>query len=393
MSEAAFQVYSKDYSRKEKQVKLVKARIDKDLSAFNGNDDFHFGTSPKGILDIDIVSNANEIDFITKKGLRQYQFTYKGTTDYAGAEAHVIYFDQKDGIRESLYEGKIFIDTETLAFLEFNYRASPKGLKYWQMPGASKLLMKLARLSIDMVQDSFQVTYRKRGDKYYLAHVLETTLWHIIGGKEHFEMDPIRMKYNYLVTRVDTGNVMPFASEDLMRPTRFMEMTVQHGVSDTADPFWNEYNLILPEFDVDSAARVIHQNNAKLDLKAAIEKRLSKIKGDKASRIDSILNYYYLSKKFNGSALVEYEGKILYDRSFGLADKDKKLSNDSNTMFRIGSASKPFTSMLIMQLAMENKLSISDSAGRYLPGYVHGQVTIEQLLTHQSGIPNYTNNY
>ena len=115
---------------------------------------------------------------------------------------------------------------KTWLFWSFHIRLSPKGIKYWSFPGAPKLLMKLARLSIEMLQDSFKVTYQKYGDKYYLAHVQETTLWHIMGGKEHFELDPLRMKYNYLVTKIDTSDVKTFESEELMRPTRFMEMTV-----------------------------------------------------------------------------------------------------------------------------------------------------------------------
>jgi CubicO group peptidase (beta-lactamase class C family) len=392
MSEAAFQIYNADYARKNKQVKLIKARIDKDLTAFNGNDDFHFGTSPKGLLDIDIVSNANANDIIHENGIKQYQFIYKGTTQYNGAEAHVIFFDQKDGIRKSLNQGRMIIDAQSLAFLEFSFRLSPKGIKYWSFPGAPKLLMKLARLQIDMLQDSFKVTYQKYGDKYYLGHVQETTLWHIMGGKEHFELDPLRMRYNYLVTKIDTTNASPFESQDLMRPTRFMEMTVRKNITDSIDPFWDEYNLILPEFDVDSAARIIHQNNETLNFKAALEKRLSKIKGDKIVRIDSILAYYHGLNQFNGSALVEYDGKIIFSKSFGPADKEKNIQNNVHTQFRIGSATKSFTAVLIMQLADEKKLSVTDTVGRFLPGYVHGHLTIEQLLTHQSGIPNYTNN-
>jgi CubicO group peptidase (beta-lactamase class C family) len=46
--------------------------------------------------------------------------------------------------------------------------------------------------------------------------------------------------------------------------------------------------------------------------------------------------------------------------------------------------------MLIMLLENEGKLNLSDSIGMYLPEYIHGKITIEQLLTHQSGVPNYT---
>ncbi|MBS1975714.1 MAG: beta-lactamase family protein, partial [Bacteroidetes bacterium] len=59
------------------------------------------------------------------------------------------------------------------------------------------------------------------------------------------------------------------------------------------------------------------------------------------------------------------------------------------TGFRIGSTSKQFTALLIMQLINENKISTGDTAGKFIPGFRHGSVTIQQLLTHQSGIPDY----
>ncbi|CAF3491415.1 unnamed protein product, partial [Rotaria sp. Silwood2] len=61
------------------------------------------------------------------------------------------------------------------------------------------------------------------------------------------------------------------------------------------------------------------------------------------------------------------------------------------TQYRIGSLTKTFTSLLIMQLIAENKLSLQDTIGKFLPTYVNKHITIQQLLTHTSGIPSYTN--
>jgi CubicO group peptidase (beta-lactamase class C family) len=83
---------------------------------------------------------------------------------------------------------------------------------------------------------------------------------------------------------------------------------------------------------------------------------------------------------------------VIYEKGFGLADLAVNKLNTVESQFRIGSTSKQFTAMLIMQLVQEGKLSVDDSAGKFLPGFTNGKVTILQLLTHQSGIPNYTDN-
>ncbi len=159
--------------------------------------------------------------------------------------------------------------------------------------------------------------------------------------------------------------------------------------TDGTDAFWSDYNLIQSDYNVDSASRIIRANNETLNYKRKLTAQLRKYKDDKTLRIDSILSFYYEKGLFNGAALVKYQGKIIYEKGFGFADKTTKLSNSGQTQFRIGSTSKQFTAMLIMELANENKLSLQDSAGKYLPGFQNGKVTIEELLTHQSGIPDY----
>ena len=286
----------------------------------------------------------------------------------------------------------MIIDAENLAFLEFRFRLSPKGIKYWSLGFSKKMLLSLSRIRIDILQDSSVITYRKYGEKYFLNHVKGVSLWHIVGGRDRFELNPFRLRNDYLVTSIDTASVEPFTDTEVFANSRFLENSTRTDDPNGIDSFWNEYNLIYPEFDVDSVATIINKNNLSLNHKDLLEKSLEKVKKDKAVRIDSILSFYHRMDQFNGNALIEYNGNIIYQKSFGLANAEKQLSNNNMTQFRIGSASKQFTSMLIMQLVKEGKIAVDDSVGKFLPEYIHGKVTIQQLMTHQSGIPNYTNN-
>lgn len=114
---------------------------------------------------------------------------------------------------------------------------------------------------------------------------------------------------------------------------------------------------------------------------------------DKVARIDSLFNFCYENGMFNGSALVAENGRVIYSKGFGYADFDWNLPNAPNTKFRIGSITKQFTAMLIMQLVEKGKIRLDGHITDYLPNYrkdTGGKVTIHHLLTHTSGIPNYT---
>lgn len=113
----------------------------------------------------------------------------------------------------------------------------------------------------------------------------------------------------------------------------------------------------------------------------------------KAEKIESLLNEYYKFKVFNGSVLVAEDGKVIYKNGFGLANMEWNIPNTPDTKFRVGSVTKQFTAMLIMQLVEEGKLKLNVPITTYIPDYPKDKgdkITIHHLLTHTSGIPNYT---
>lgn len=112
-----------------------------------------------------------------------------------------------------------------------------------------------------------------------------------------------------------------------------------------------------------------------------------------AARIDALVRSYADQGEFSGSVLVAWQGKVIYRKGFGWANAEWKVPNTPATKFRIGSVTKQFTAMLIMQLVEEGKLRLDGTIGDYLPDYPAGPgraITVHQLLTHTSGLHNYT---
>ena len=111
-----------------------------------------------------------------------------------------------------------------------------------------------------------------------------------------------------------------------------------------------------------------------------------------ADKLDALINAYAKMYKFNGAALVAKNGVILLNKGYGYRNAAGKIANTEQTVFQLGSITKQFTSAIILKLQQEKKLSVSDKLSKYFPGYPKGDsITIEHLLTHTSGIFNYTN--
>ena len=95
---------------------------------------------------------------------------------------------------------------------------------------------------------------------------------------------------------------------------------------------------------------------------------------------------------FRGAVLVGVDGKIVFEKAYGIADEEWNLYNTTTTKFRIASLTKQFTAACILLLQERGRLSVHDPISRYLSGLPSAlqAITVHQLLTHTSGIPNYT---
>ncbi|HZI53592.1 MAG TPA: serine hydrolase [Chitinophagaceae bacterium] len=112
---------------------------------------------------------------------------------------------------------------------------------------------------------------------------------------------------------------------------------------------------------------------------------------DMTSKLEELMSAYSKQNKFNGAALVAHNGKILLEKGYGLRNASDKIPNDQNSIFQIGSITKQFTATVILKLQEEKKLKVSDKLTKYFPDYPRGDsITIDQLLTHTSGIYSYT---
>ena len=110
-----------------------------------------------------------------------------------------------------------------------------------------------------------------------------------------------------------------------------------------------------------------------------------------AQKLDELVTAYAKMGRFNGSVLVVQRGNILLQKGYGIKNADSNSFNDANTIFQIASVTKQFTAAVILKLVEMKKMSLSDKLDKYYKGFPNGDsITIERLLTHTSGLHNFT---
>jgi D-alanyl-D-alanine carboxypeptidase len=110
---------------------------------------------------------------------------------------------------------------------------------------------------------------------------------------------------------------------------------------------------------------------------------------DLGASIEAYIASYVATNNFSGAVLVERDGKILFQKAYGLTDREHGVANTTQTRFHIASISMQFTAAAVLRLADRRQLSLDDPIGNLLPDTPGAsRITIRNLLTERSGLPD-----
>lgn len=122
----------------------------------------------------------------------------------------------------------------------------------------------------------------------------------------------------------------------------------------------------------------------------SIPKNLSKSEYIKYNSLSTAFFDLYLKRsQFNGGMLVAKKGQIVFEQYAGFHNLNLRDSITQNSPFHLASVSKTFTGMAVCMLWQEGKLKLDDEVSTYLNGFDYPGLTIRNLLSHRSGLPNY----
>ncbi len=130
----------------------------------------------------------------------------------------------------------------------------------------------------------------------------------------------------------------------------------------------------------------------KLALIFALTYSLFTVAQDRFTKMDSLLTYLNKNDKFMGSLCIREGENVVFNKAYGFADVEKNISADRLTKYKIGSVTKTFTAVMIMQLIEEKKLNLQTKLNRFYPKIPNAEkITIYDLLHHRTGIVDYIN--
>lgn len=109
-------------------------------------------------------------------------------------------------------------------------------------------------------------------------------------------------------------------------------------------------------------------------------------------KINELMSAYAENGQYNGTVLIQKGGRIVYEKAFGLANREWNINNTLDSKFKIGSISKSITAFMTLMLVNEGLINLNATINDYIPDYSgpgSNKVTIHQMLTHTSGIPDH----
>lgn len=123
--------------------------------------------------------------------------------------------------------------------------------------------------------------------------------------------------------------------------------------------------------------------------KAEVKDLLSKSQRIITNKLDSVFTKLYQAGAFNGSILVAKNGTVLYHRSMGISEKVQRTALSDSSMFQLASVSKVITATAVLMLVEREMIELDKTFDHYFPDFPYPHITIRQLLSHRSGLPNY----
>jgi CubicO group peptidase (beta-lactamase class C family) len=109
-------------------------------------------------------------------------------------------------------------------------------------------------------------------------------------------------------------------------------------------------------------------------------------------QMDQLFSSQFKSSEPGAAVLLIKDGKVIFEKGYGIADVNTKEKITSETLFNIGSISKTFVANTVLSLAVDGNISVNDSLPKYFPNFknkkIANEIKIHYLLTHTSGLPD-----
>lgn len=250
LSEAVLDVYKQPcLSARSDQIELFKGRKNTDYSKLD-TVTFKMQGGPYTSVMLDIMKNPEMV--FTEDMMGNYNFTIENISKIGDRLMYIIDFKQHEFVKEPLYFGKLYVDTETLAILSATFSLNVSD-KY----AAADLFIRKKPMGAKVypTEATYQVNYREKGGKWYFGYSRAEIVFKIEWKKRWFNTH-YSSTIEMAVTDWEKTNVKNAKPAEKLKPY----VVMMDEVSGFADPeFWGVYNVIEPEKPIEQAIKKIQR--------------------------------------------------------------------------------------------------------------------------------------
>lgn len=256
LSEAVVEVYKQPYnSDSNDAIKLMKGRKNTDYSKLDTLV-FKLQGGPYSTLMLDIMKNPYMI--IDFEMIDNYNYTIANITREDNRLLYVLQFEQKKWVKEPLFYGKLYIDSESLAIVHATYNINTEDVS-----AVSDMFIKRkpAGAVVQVTEANYMVSYREKNGKWIYGYSRGEASFKVKWKKKLFN-SVYHAGIEMAITDWQHIDDKPFKGSDRMR-TDVVMTDAELGFAD--NNFWGKYNVIEPEKSIESAIKKIQKNLEKLE--------------------------------------------------------------------------------------------------------------------------------
>jgi hypothetical protein len=199
---------------------------------------------------IDIAKNPENL--INESFFNQYSLKLTGQVSLDDIRCYVIEFVQKKDVNLPLYQGKLFIDINSLAFVAAEFSVSEYGLPY---AASTYVKKKPATMKVDILRANYFVKYNKTNDIWQLSYTRSELSFKCKWRKRLFSSTYTIMT-EMAVTDIDYNNIEKIKMAEAFKPSEIFSDRVEDFRN---DDFWGDYNIIVPEESVLNAIKKLNR--------------------------------------------------------------------------------------------------------------------------------------
>lgn len=248
LTEAVFKVYKRGvYQQGKDHLKLYKMQNYTNLIETDS-----FITKLKSGIDASLMLDVvkQPLDFLLEGAEEEFNFSFVDINDLGERQVFVIGFEQKEGLNEPRYRGRLYFDTENYAMVQAEFEMHPRHVK-----SATPIFVvqRSGKMRVNLKKVKYIVSYKQWGDHYYINHVRGELALSVKKKNWAFASSTAEVFFEMLTGRIQTEDVTPLQRNDrLQTRTVFSEVDYPYDYD-----FWEDYNVIEPEEDIQEALQKV----------------------------------------------------------------------------------------------------------------------------------------